>query len=234
MNSCIRVRVLLDTTPILFPKQCWLLFDSSACRVVGDIAHLISERFGINGTSGLQVTSNKLRQQLACAKHAYHSAPLVALSRWFPTAYERRCSNCQRQRPHPVRTCTSVARISIYVCVFDFTLLLRVKVVGYQRSTIPALTSVASPSVSTAVDGTEAHKEKHKKRKRESKDSGTERGGAPDEHGRCSLHSEANEGPSTEALPSGTKRKRKSQSSRGSSTSEAKEANVCVTNCGDF
>lgn len=54
-NSCVRIRVQLDTTPISFPKQCWLLFDLGSCRIVGDVARLISERFEIHGPNGLQL-----------------------------------------------------------------------------------------------------------------------------------------------------------------------------------
>lgn len=111
MNSCIRIRVQLDTTPIPFPKQCWLLFDSGACRVVGDIAYLISEKFGINGASGLQV---KQGSYMPAQKVPSPFAPLVALPRRFSTAYERGCSNCPRQRPHTVRACkTSEVLISL-------------------------------------------------------------------------------------------------------------------------
>ena len=43
--SLVRVRLVFENPAPGVERQCWYLFDSSSCRVVADLSHLVSKRF---------------------------------------------------------------------------------------------------------------------------------------------------------------------------------------------
>lgn len=54
-SQTVRVKLRFDFTPVNYARKCWFVFDSEKCRLVKDVAHLITSHFGLRSAAGIQV-----------------------------------------------------------------------------------------------------------------------------------------------------------------------------------
>ncbi len=44
----VRVRLRFQSAPLHYAQKCWFTFDKEQCKIVGDVAYLISSQFGFS------------------------------------------------------------------------------------------------------------------------------------------------------------------------------------------